>query len=261
MSDNWKSYFCSVNGKLASIFFDFGIRQTVPDEGRSWLLWVWVYFKQPRPDGLSSREEFETLVSLEDSLVAALEQRCRAVLSGRITTAGRREFYFYGARPEDFNETVRQSMSSFRGYRFDLDKQHDPAWAQYLNVIYPSEEQLELIANRDLLDALSRKGDTLESPREVRHWAYFSQQTDRANFRAMAETLGYRIESESEGSHSKGQYGICIVKIQEMTLAAIDDAVTELFRACKSSYGDYDGWECQLIVGAAQKEKSRWKFW
>ncbi len=53
MSEEWDSYFCNVNDKLASIRVDLGIRSTVPDPNRPWLLWVWVYFERPRTDGLS----------------------------------------------------------------------------------------------------------------------------------------------------------------------------------------------------------------
>jgi uncharacterized protein (TIGR01619 family) len=262
MSDRWNSYICKVNDKLASIFVDLGIRQTVPDEGRPWLLWVWVYFRQSRPDGLSSSQEFETLACLEDKLVTALEQKCHAVLSGRITTNGRREFYFYGAQPEDFDDAVRYSMGAFHGYKFEFDKQQDPDWTQYLNVLYPSEEQLEQIKNRELMDVLKLKGDKLESARDVRHWAYFKNQTDRETFRAAVQVLGYRILSEKENPESDSRFGICVERMQDMAPDAVDTAVIELFRASKSAHGEYDGWECQLIVATKpESKKSRWKFW
>ena len=79
MSEVWDCYFCNVNDKLASIRVDLGIRSTIPDPDRPWLLWVWVYFKQPRPNGLSSEEEFEKLVSLEDSLQIAIEKKSPSV--------------------------------------------------------------------------------------------------------------------------------------------------------------------------------------
>jgi hypothetical protein len=152
MSEEWNSYICNVNDKLASIRVDLGIRSTLPDPNRPWLLWVWVYFQRPRPDGLSSSEEFDKLISLEDTLRAALDKKCSAVLSGCITTDGRREFYFYGATPENFEETVNQSVSQSHGYEFDCNKKRDLPWNQYLTVLYPSEEQRQFIENRTLMN-------------------------------------------------------------------------------------------------------------
>lgn len=258
----WNSYFCNVNDKLASIRLDLGIRSAVPDLDRPWLLWVWVYFKQPRPDGLSSRDEFDKLASLEDTLRTALEGKCRAVLAGCITTDGRREFYFYGSTPEGFDESVNQSVGLNHGYKFDCDKQEDPDWKQYLNVLYPSEEQRELIENRKLLDVLKQKGDKLESPRDVSHWARFKNQNDRGAFRDATRVLGYRLESEYENPDDDYRYWICIKRMQEMTSEAVDDAVIQLFRASKVADGQYDGWECELIVDAEpESRRSRWKFW
>lgn len=161
---------------------------------------MWVYFERPRPDGLSSSEEFDKLVALEDTLQAALEKKCGGVLSGCITTDGRREFYFYGSTPESFEETVKQSVGLSHGYKFDCGKQEDLAWAQYLNVLYPSDKQRQLIENRKLMDLLTEKGDKLELARDVHHWAYFKNQTDRKSFRDAIQVLGYRIESENENS-------------------------------------------------------------
>jgi hypothetical protein len=261
MSEDWDSYLCNVNDKLASIRVDLGIRSTVPDLTRSWLLWVWVYFKRPRPDGLSSHEEFDELSALEDTLQAALEEKCGGVLSGCITTSGRREFYFYGSTSDSFEEAVNQSVALSHGYKFDCDKQEDLAWGQYLNVLYPSDEQRQLIENRRLMDLFRSKGDKLESARDVRHWAYFKSQTDRRVFRDAIEVLGYRIEFEKENPSGELRYGICMVKRQEMTSKAVDDAVTELFRASRSAHGEYNGWECQLVVDAAPNKKSVWKWW
>jgi hypothetical protein len=178
------------------------MHSTVPDPDRLWLLGVWVYFERPRPDSLSSSEDFDKLGALEDTLQAQLEKKCNGVLSGCITTDGRREYYFYGSTPESFEETVNQSVGRSHGYKYDCGKQEDFAWVQYLNVLCPSDEQSQLIANRKLMDLLAAKGDRLESAKDVHHWAYFENQSDRNSFRDAIQVLGYRVESENENSNS-----------------------------------------------------------
>jgi uncharacterized protein (TIGR01619 family) len=247
VSNNWDSYLCNVNDQLASIRVDLGIRPEIPDRERSWLLWVWVYFKQPRPDGLSSSEEFDKLSSLEDALRIAIEQKSGGLLSGCITTSGRREFYFYAPNPDRFEETVRATVSLAHDYKFDCDTQEDPGWSQYLNVLYPSEEQRELIENRRLMDLMRGKGDRLEGIRDVSHWARFLNRSDRMVFIDAVRAIGYRIEREYENSDGECRYGVCISRSQDMGARSVDDAVIQLFRASKSANGEYDGWECQLM--------------
>ena len=55
MTENWKPYLCNVNGKIASIFVNLGLRESVPIGSKPWLLWTWVHFQSPRTDSLSDR--------------------------------------------------------------------------------------------------------------------------------------------------------------------------------------------------------------
>src|SRR5690349_6941241 len=125
MSDNWDSYFCNVNDALSSIFVDLGIRATALDPLRPHLLWIWVPMRAARDDGLSSSAEAPTLSEIEDALAAALERACDAVLAGRVTGAGRREFYFYGRDADGFLEAVRNVFTKFEEYAPEAGDQLD----------------------------------------------------------------------------------------------------------------------------------------
>jgi uncharacterized protein (TIGR01619 family) len=247
MTDNWKPYLSNVNGKLASILVNLGLRESVPMSSKQRLLWVWVYFKSPRPDGLSDSKEAPILYNIEDALAPSLARECQAILSGRITTEGRREFYFYGETNDGFANAVRNAMKSFEGYKFDMGEQEDSSWNQYLNVLYPSLEDLERIANVDLLDRLVKQGDILTVPRVVQHWMSFRSEQSRALFREAATGAGYGIvgEHESDGEFS---FGISITRTQSIQQELIDQTVIGLFRLCGAFNGEYEGWETPVTT-------------
>jgi uncharacterized protein (TIGR01619 family) len=247
MADNWKPYLCNVNGKPASILVNLGLRESVPMSSKPWLLWVWVYFQTPRPDGLPDSKEAPTLYKIEDALAPSLVRACQAILSGRITTEGRREFYFYGETSDGFGDAVSNAMKGFEGYKFDLGEQDDSSWNRYLNVLYPSLEDLERIANMDLLDRLVKQGDVLTVPREVQHWLSFRSEQSRTLFREAAAGAGYGIvgDHESEGEFS---FGISITRTQSIEQKLIDQTVIELLRLGCTFNGDYQGWETQVIT-------------
>ena len=247
MTENWKPYLCNVNGKLASIFVNLGLRDAVPIASKPWLLWTWVYFQTPRDDGLSDSKEAPTLFKIEDALNLCVSRSCRALPCGRITTEGRREFYFYGETKDGFREAVAVALIDFDGYRFDVGEQEDSLWEQYLNVLYPSPVDLQRIANMDLLDALEGKGDVLTVPREVQHWMYFPSEPSRALFRDAATAAGFRIVSESE---SKGQLPFCIsvARTQSIEQRSIDRTVIELLNLSQRFDGEYDGWETPVVT-------------
>ena len=233
MTENWKSYFCNVNSKLASIALNLALNEEAPIESKPWLLWVWVYLQRPRPDGLSDQSEFETISAIEDALLEGLASTCQAVEAGRITTDGHREFYFYGASASGFEKAIRGVMGKFKAYKFDLGKQHEPDWNQYRNVLYPSDENMERIKNMDILEMLRKHGDTLESVRDVHHWKYFKNTDDRKSFGQEVLQLGYKVESESEHLNEEFPYGIQITRDQSVATEKINESAPQLFRLAK----------------------------
>lgn len=247
MIEHWASYFCNVNDRVASIFLDVHLRNTAPDSARPWLLWVWIYFKQPRHDGLSSGEEFATLCAIEDKLKLALMHDGQTVLGGRITTDGRREFYYYAPNAGTFEAALKSAMSSFPDYEFDFGTQHDPQWNQYLNVLFPSDDDLQRILNREVLDVMEKQGDQPESPREVLHWVYFAAEKNRSDFEDAIIAKDYRVDSESHLPESENPFGVCFAKVQKCTGNEIDSTVLELSKLAERFRGDYDGWEAQVM--------------
>jgi hypothetical protein len=114
-------------------------------------------------------------------------------------------------------------------------------------VLYPSEEDLERIANMDLLDHLVKQGDILSVPREVHHWNYFTSESSRSHFRDAVVAAGFRIESEfhQDGPRS---YGISIARTQAIEQSIIDETVIYLFRLVKPLGGEYTGCETPVMT-------------
>src|SRR5687768_15920252 len=94
MSDQWIFFPCQIGEHTASIFFDHGIRDSIESAVPRQLLKVRVNFKQPRPDGMPSNDEFQQLVALENDLQTAVQQ-FESSYVGRVTTDGHRQFYIY----------------------------------------------------------------------------------------------------------------------------------------------------------------------
>jgi len=243
----WGNYFTTINGALASVALDRSLRPKAPMANRPHLLWVKVQLRSPNPNGLSDRSELQALAGIEDQLTAQLKAACRATQAGRITTAGRRELYFYGTDDAGFQGAVSSVMQQFSAYKFDMGSKADPDWRQYLDVLFPTGEDFQRMSNMDVLGGLLDAGDTLQPVREVRHWIYFGAPTDRQQFAANVKALGYRIGPEAEGPEDR-RFGLVIARDQSITPKQIDDAVLELYRLAKQAGAEYDGWEAALVA-------------
>jgi uncharacterized protein (TIGR01619 family) len=268
MVENWKSYFSNVNYKFASLALNLGLRPETPMPDKPWLLWIWIYLLVPDDRGLTIASEAKVIWEIEKKLETALIAACGGIYCGRITTDGKRELYFYGKSEVEFEAAVKTTMSSFGEYRFDLGAQYEPDWNQYLNVLHPSDEDMQRIGNRDLIEVFEKKGDTLETEREVDHWIYFSREVDRELFAQMVLQRGYQIgtvpdqpeddqpedkqpedkQPEDKQPEDKQPFGLIAIRRQNITLADINNTVIELFRLAKAANGLYDGWEAEVIA-------------
>jgi hypothetical protein len=248
MLEKWDFYFATVNGVLASLFIDFSVRNDAPDPDRPWLLWVWITFQAPRADGLSSSEEALKLGEIEDSLTAAIDCDISAQFVGRITTAGRREFYFYGPVPNRFDEVVETVMQRFPNYAFDVGTKADPDWRQYLDVLFPSDDDLERIKNRHVVESLEKEGDALQIARIVNHLAYFPSLASRDEFIFRIAQRGFCVTSthESPQPDPSRPFGVTIERSDKVDWRSINDVTIPLCHLALELGGNYDGWETSV---------------
>lgn len=90
MSDNWDFYAARIDDQPASIFVDLGAESAAPIASLGHMAYVRLYMKHPRPDGLSSSDEYDTLVGVEDAMEASLVGD-DVVYVGRNTSNGCRD--------------------------------------------------------------------------------------------------------------------------------------------------------------------------
>jgi hypothetical protein len=142
---------------------------------------------------------------------------------------------------------VKAALEGFEGYRFDVGTKQDSEWEQYLNVLYPSDEDLQRIANMDLIDVLEGQGDVHTVPREVQHWIYFASEQSRTLFQNAAITAGFKVLSESVSTRDF-PFGIVLARTQSVEQNSIDATVIELVRLSRCFDGEYDGWETPVVM-------------
>ena len=85
MSEKWDAYLTEFEGKPASFFVDLGLNEEAPIAGLPWSLFIRLHLLNPREDGLTQGDEFDVLLSIEDSILKELKDK-QAIYAGRMTT-------------------------------------------------------------------------------------------------------------------------------------------------------------------------------
>jgi uncharacterized protein (TIGR01619 family) len=245
--EDWDFYFSNVDDIIGSFYIDLGLVKVAPLDDKPNLVWVSVNMKNPREDGLSSNEEFDTLSDIEDRLREFILNKHKSTYVGRLTTDGRRDFYFYMGDTTLYDKTISESMVAFPTYTFDFGIKEDRQWEQYLNFIYPNPRQFQSIQNRRVVDNLEKNGDPLTKARQVDHWIYFKTDGDRTNFLKKIEPLKFDIVSSDEKtSFGDFPYKLHISRVDNVDHDSVDNYVLELWEFANECNGDYDGWETSV---------------
>lgn len=245
--DSWDFYFAEVDGHASSIFFNDSLAERAPVLGYGSLVRIELMMRQPRPDGLSSSEEFDVLAAIDDAVTAEMEKP-DAIYAGRLTGNSMRHLFYFAKDPDAAAKAAINAMALFPEYKFDVSIQSDPEWVHYLQFLYPTNRIRQTMMNRSVCNALEENGDPLTAIREIDHWAYFASVEARDRFASHIRRLGYAVRNLAEGENSEpsGRYGIQFFRNNIPDQDEIDSATLELYDLADEFGGRYDGWECPV---------------
>ncbi len=241
MAENWDFYICNIDDEPASIFVDLELIRVAPIAALPSMGYAIIYMNQPRPDGLSSAEEYDALCEIDDAICTAIDKSLKSKFAGRTTSAGMRTYYFYVSDVKKFEKIVAQAMLNCPDYEYETGHRDDAPWRIYREFLSPSPADRQRMANRRVLNALAERGDAHEIPREIDHFAYFPDARSAETFARWVEGEGFvGITVEA----NDGQHGVQFKRVDPAD--KIDSVTIPLFNRAIELGGDYDGWGCSV---------------
>lgn len=247
MQEQWDFYLCRVDEQIASINLNLALAETSPNADYPVMAYVHLQMREAREDGLSSNAEYPRLEQLEDHLIPALTADNQAIFVGRNTTAGCRDFYFYLPNGKAWQQRVAQAMAAFPEYEYSADTREDRDWSTYFEFLYPSETDLQRMQNRRICILLEQNGDSLSVAREIRHWAYFTDDSQRQAYIDNVLDSQFKIEQIYQTEDEAYPQALCFTQQAIPAFRQIDEITLPLFFAAKDYQGYYDGWETEII--------------
>jgi len=244
--EEWDFYFSHVDNIIGSFYLNLGLKRSAPQKDKPNLLWISLNMNNPREDGLSSNEEFNSLAEIEDRLVDFITRQSNSIYAGRLTTNGTRDFYFYAGDTAFYDKAISEAMVAFPSYSFEYGIKEDKEWEQYLQFMYPEPMQYQSMLNRRVIHNLEKEGDPLTHPRPVQHWIYFKTQKDQDVFLAEIAQLNFNIIHK--GMPTLGDYpvSLSISRIDHVDHRSVDEYVLYLWQLAQKCNGEYDGWETSV---------------
>ena len=251
LPQNWDFFMCRIEGAPASIRTNLALIEVAPLEGLSQRLQFYIKMQNPRPDGLSSNEEYPILCDIEDAIGEKAEAT-GAVSAGVVKSEGFLELWFYTQNAEALAKTCEEALQAFEGYQSGYNIAEDPEWEDYFGFLYPDEFSYQTMQNRKVLMQLEKNGDKMEVPREIDHFIYFKEAAQQQAFAKEAEAKGFKVRFNDdefvEDRKAEGkEYPYMVEATREDSPLAIDDIVWDLLELASPFEGNYDGWGCANV--------------
>ena len=248
LPQNWDFFMCRIEGAPASIRTNLALIEVAPLEGLTQRLQFCIKMKNPRPDGLSSNEEYPILCDIEDA-IGEKAKAAGAVLVSVIKSEGVLELWFYCDNAETLVDICQKTLGNFEGYLYQDFSVEDPEWEDYFGFLYPDEFSYQTMQNRKVLMQLEKNGDKMEVPREIDHFIYFKEAAQQQAFAKEAEAKGFKVRFNNdefvEDRKAEGkEYPYMVEATREDSPLAIDDIVWDLLELASPFEGNYDGWGC-----------------
>ena len=248
LPQNWDFFMCRIEGAPASIRTNLALIEVAPLEGLTQRLQFYIKMQNPRPDGLSSNEEYPILCDIEDALGDKAEA-IGAILAGVVKSEGFLELWFYTQNAKTLAKTCEEALQTFEGYQSGYNIAEDPEWEDYFDFLYPDEFSYQTMQNRKVLMQLEKNGDKMEVPREIDHFFYFKEAAQQQAFAKEAEAKGFKVRFNDdefvEDRKAEGkEYPYMVEATREDSPLAIDDIVWDLLELASPFEGEYDGWGC-----------------
>ncbi|WP_315500698.1 DUF695 domain-containing protein [Capnocytophaga gingivalis] len=248
LPQNWDFFMCRIEGAPASIRTNLALIEVAPLEGLTQRLQFCIKMKNPRPDGLSSNEEYPILCDIEDAIGEKAEA-AGAVLVSVIKSEGVLELWFYCDNVETLVDICQKTLGNFEGYLYQDFSVEDPEWEDYFDFLYPDEFSYQTMQNRKVLMQLEKNGDKMEVPREIDHFIYFKEAAQQQAFAKEAEAKGFKVllsdEKTVEERKAKNYtHPYTVQATREDSPLDINDIVWDLLELASPFEGNYDGWGC-----------------
>lgn len=244
MSSQWEIYASRVGDHPASVRIDMAYtNQEFRPDFLNTMLYVWVKLQAADSNGLTTEAEAPKLFEIEDRLVEFLGAEYGAVPVGVVTTAGRREFYFYGESADQLHEELQPVFHEFPDYSFQLGYKQDSEWEHYFHYLLPSPIEWRWMQDLKIVTQLEEHGDPL-TPRPVQHWLYFQTAAAREQVKQAVLQQEFAVDGEPDAPNA---FVLVISRTDAVDPDSIHQVTARLMMLALDHDGDYDGWETQVL--------------
>jgi hypothetical protein len=252
VNDHWDSYIALVDDAAASIMVNMHFVGAGALAGAPVLHHWALPMRWPGEHGLGTQEEAQGFAAVEDQVTDKLMELGFYPV-GRLRTAGYWQVSYYAA--SEMGEVMSGVLEEVFGEvakRVHAEAASDPKWEYFFDLLCPDAQQMQWMADRDVVMQLISHGDPL-TPRPVQHVIYFNSESQCREFARYAaeETFDCAIVMPDD---ENPRWMIQATRLDPVELDHIHEVADALRRTAIDHDGEYDGWGTELVSAESSDE-------
>lgn len=190
---------------------------------------------------LPTRTEAATLVRIQDVTKQLISKKTNCYLAGTAAHNNKCEIYFYVKDTTGLRALVQRQYKALRYKKYDIDIKSDNKWEGYFTVLYPGEEQRQMIYYKRVVARLLKSGDKLRKPHKVTHWAYFKNEEDMRTCQKYLHDKKYTLIASVKKPYAR--YQVRFYHVIPITEQAILGSIRDIKGQLAINAGSYGGWQ------------------
>lgn len=242
---NWDTYSKNIGGGIHDIRVNNNLYDSGPLQQAPFLVKVTLKYTGARNSQLPTKTEASKLVLIQDATKKQLSAKTECYLAGAASHNKICEVYYYVKDTTGIRNTLTAFYKKKNFSRYKLDVAYDNRWDGYFSVLYPNEEQRQMIYYKRVIARLLKAGDKLKKPHKVTHLAYFKNEE---SMREWIELLGRNNYTYvSSGKNPYARYQVSFYRVTPLTEKAILGSIKDLKGMLATNTGAYGGWETVVM--------------
>lgn len=246
VNDHWDSYLALVDDAAASILVNMHFVGEGRPEGLPVLHHWALPMRWPGEHGMGTQDEAQGFAAVEEQVTAELMERGFYPV-GRLRTAGYWQVSYYAAdeRGEEMSAVIEGVVGEAVATRVHAEAASDPKWEYFFDLLCPDAQQMQWMADRDVVMQLIQHGDPL-TERPVEHLVHFAEEEKCREFARMAAEDGFDCAIMLP-SDEEPHWTVQATRADSVELDEIHVIADGLRRLALDHDGDYDGWGTELV--------------
>lgn len=139
-----------------------------------------------------------------------------------------------------------QVLEALYGLSLDFKIIEDKSWKVYEELIYPDDFLVQTMINKRIFNQLHEEAYNFEGKALLQHYASFSSEEDRHDYRRFLIQNNYKIGEMTISADEARSYVISFSRKDKLHLERLSNITLRLDQKAISLAGSYDGWGIEL---------------